>query len=99
MNFLELIALFLVILILIVIVNNIFLYGRDLAKYPKKTEKDIERDIRHYYPGSPDDEYETDYDSDSDSDDENTHKPRPNHKKQYNLKPQHIADYVSSHIN
>ena len=39
MNFLEAIAIFVLILILVVIVNNIFLYGRDLAKYPRKNSK------------------------------------------------------------
>ena len=37
MNFLEAIAIFLLILILIVIVNNILLHGRDLANILKET--------------------------------------------------------------
>ena len=70
MNFLDAIAISLLILILLVIVNNIFLYGRDLAKYPRRTERDIERDINDYYPGSPQDDYETDYESDQDDNNE-----------------------------
>ena len=105
MNFLEAIAIFLLVLILVVIVNNIFLYGRDLAKYPKRAERDIERDINNYYPGSRNDDYDSDYDSDSssddddDDDDDDKHaKPKPHHKKHYNLKPQKVAHYVSSHM-
>ena len=99
MNFLEAIAIFVLILILVVIVNNIFLYGRDLAKYPRKTAKDIERDIDNYYPGSPDDDYDSDYDSESDDEDDHKkhYKPKP-HKKHYTLKPQSVAHYVSSHM-
>lgn len=99
MNFLEAIALFVLILILVVIVNNIFLYGRDLAKYPRRTTKDIERDIDNYYPGSPNDDYDSDYDSESDDEDDHKkhYKPKP-HKKHYTLKPQSVAHYVSSHM-
>ena len=95
MKFLEAIAIFVLILILVVIVNNIFLYGRDLPKYPRRTPKDIERDIDNYYPGSPND----DYDSDSDDEDDykKHYKPKP-HKKHYKLKPQNIAHYVSTHM-
>jgi hypothetical protein len=53
MNFLDILALFLVILILLVIVNNIMLHGRDLAKYPRRAEKDIQRDIDNYYKHHP----------------------------------------------
>ena len=73
MNFLDIIAVFLLILILLVIVNNIFMYGRDLAKYPRR--------LNDYYPGSLIDDYETDYDSSSDDDDDEDKKHhKPHHK-------------------
>ena len=98
MIFLEAIVIFLLILILVVIVNNILLSGRDLAKYPRRTDKDNRRDINSYYPGSPNDDYDSDYDSESDDDDNKKHyKPKP-HKKNYTLKPQSVAHYVSSHV-
>ena len=100
MNFLDIMAVFLLILILLVIVNNIFMYGRDLAKYPRR--------LNDYYPGSLIDDYETDYDSssdDDDDDDEDKKHHKPHHKshhqappKHKNLNPQYIASYVSDHL-
>ena len=108
MNFLDILALFLVILILLVIVNNIMLHSRDLAKYPRRAEKDLERDIDNYYPGSPADDYDSSSDSDDD-DDEPKHQKHSNSKhhphkthhfpgKGHKLNPSHIAQYVSSHL-
>ena len=94
MNFLEFIVMIVLILILIIIVNNIILFGQDLARYPKKTTKDIKRDIDNYYPGSPNDDYDSDSDSESDK---KRYKPKP-HKKHYTLKPRSVAHYVSSHM-
>ena len=85
MNFLEAVAIFLLILILIVIVHNILLHGRDLAKYPKRNTKHIKRNIDNYYPGSPHDEYESETESDTDDDSED-------------IKPRNVAHYVSSHM-
>jgi hypothetical protein len=107
MNFLDILALFLVILILLVIVNNIMLHGRDLAKYPRRAEKDLERDIDNYYPGSPADDYDSS--SDSDDDDEpkhhkhsrSKHHPHKTHQfpgKGHKLNPSRVAQYVSSHL-
>jgi hypothetical protein len=110
MNFLDILALFLVILILLVIVNNIMLHGRDLAKYPRHAEKDIQRDIDNYYPGSPNDDYDSSSsDSDEDDDDEPKHHkhshpkhhPHKTHQfpaKGHKLNPSHVAQYVSSHL-
>ena len=100
MNFLDIIAVFLLILILLVIVNNIFMYGRDLAKYPRRLDD--------YYPGSLADDYETDYDSssdDDDDDDEDKKHHKPHHKSHHHAPPKHkslnhkhIASYVSDHL-
>ena len=103
MNFLDILALFLVILILLVIVNNIMLHGRDLAKYPRRAEKDLERDIDNYYPGSPADDYDSSSDSDDDDDDDDEPKHHPNKTHQFpgkghKLNPSHVAQYVSSHL-
>ena len=95
MEFVEVVLLLVMVLIFIVILFNLFTYGRDLVIFPKmRRVSDEER-----YPGSPEyDEY-TDDESDSDFDDYNDYDDnRRDRKSSGSPNPNKVAKYVSRHM-
>jgi hypothetical protein len=63
MKFIDSIIIFVLILILISIVVNMFVYGRDFTTNPVNKKVQTKRQIIDYYPGSIDDDYESGYES------------------------------------
>jgi hypothetical protein len=63
MKFIDSIIIFVLILILISIVVNMFVYGRDFTTNPVNKKVQNKRQIIDYYPGSIDDDYESGYES------------------------------------
>ena len=65
MNLVDTLIILVLVLILIVIVYNLFAHGKDLAIFPnKRYKRNKKRRAEDHYPGSIDDDYDSDYDSD-----------------------------------
>ena len=98
MNFTDSLLLIVMILIFIVIIFNLFTYGRDLVIFPPRMRR---VPLEDRYPGSPEyDEYTDDDSSDDDSSDDNDYsRPRRDRqRKRAHPNPEKIASYVASHM-
>ena len=101
MNFTDSLLLIVMILIFIVIIFNLFTYGKDLVIFPPRMRR---VPLEDRYPGSPEyDEYTDDDSSDDDSSDDDSsddndysHRRRDRHRKR--VHPNRIASYVASHM-
>jgi len=103
MSFADTLLLLVMLLIFIVIIFNLFAYGRDLVIFPPKMRRVRESER---YPGSPDfDEYTDDEDSDTDDYydgdyeynqyDYDLRRREENRRK---VNPKKVAYYVASHL-
>lgn len=96
MKFTDILIITILVLLLLVIVFNLFVYGRDLATFPRRARISNSRPltVRTYYPGSiPDDDY-----TDDEEEDDHSSRRHRSSSPGYHPDPKGVAKYVETRL-